>query len=103
MGCCPGSSLYATDEQKYGVAENTPCDMITVDLLNMYKNPIDCYVQYKLWANIGSSEAELLAAQSALNTLIAQKEADENNCEGIAALVMIRVIVDKIIKKGACL
>lgn len=102
MGCCDNGK-YATDEEKYSVVPNTPCGAISIDLLNMYLRPITCYLQYRLWTSIGSTEMELVNAKIYLLGFIDQKKADPENCEGMESLAIIRVIVDKIIKKGVCL
>jgi hypothetical protein len=102
MGCCPGTS-YATEEQKFGVIPTTICSSITVDLLELYKRPIDCYLTYHLWNEIGSSELELQNAAAFLQKFINMKTADEEDCSEIASLSIVRSIVDKIIKKGICL
>lgn len=102
MACC-GASDILSPEQKYGVLPGTPCEAITVDLLNLYKNKIDCYLTYKLWGNIQSSQAELENANMYLQGLISQKLEDPGNCTGIENLWIVRQLVDKIIIVGACL
>lgn len=101
MGCCP--TKHYTDEERFGVLPNTQCSAITVDMLLMFKKPIDCYVKHGLWGEVGSSEEEMNSAVSYLEGFIAQKQLDEENCEGLESLAIIRSIVDKIIKKGICL
>lgn len=102
MGCCNQNNTL-TAEQLYGVYPETPCAAITVDLLQIYKNMINCYLTYKLWEKINSSQAELEGAHSYLEGFIAQKMADPNDCEGIGSLILVRMLVDRIVKIGACL
>lgn len=102
MACC-GNTEPLTPQQKYGVRPGTPCEAITVDLLTLYKNKIDCYLTYKLWNNIQSTQAELENASMYLQAFISQKMADPTNCAGIDDLWIVRQIVDKIVILGACL
>lgn len=102
MGCCNGN-IILSPEVRYGVSEETPCEAITVDLLRLYKDKIDCYLKYKLWGNINSSQIELENAVMYLSGFISQKELDSSNCSGIENLWIVRQIVDKIVKFGACL
>lgn len=101
MSCCKTEIL--PPEEQFGVLVSTPCASITVDLLQVYKRGIDCYLQYRIWDKIGSNEAELLGAQEYLQDFINQKITDPNDCTGIEFLYLVRVLVDKIIKVGACL
>lgn len=103
MGCCPGSDPNITPQEQFGVVIGTPCTAITVDLLQIFKKMIDCYIQYGLWGKIGSSEEELTNARDYLQNFITQKIADPNDCTGVEMLYIVRQIADKIIKKGACL
>lgn len=100
---CNCQNLPLTEEEQYGVYQDAPCSAITVDLLQMYKNPIDCYINYKLWGVIDMNEAQLYNMSSILQVLIEQKISDPNNCTGIEQLAHIRATVDKIVKRGVCL
>lgn len=101
MGCCDGTIL--SDEERFKVYSNTPCGAITVDMLIMYRRPIECYLQYGLWGKIGSTEEELTLAVEYLTNFINQKNIDDENCEGLDKLPIIRLIIDKIFKAGICL
>lgn len=100
---CNCGQQVLTEEEQYGVYANTPCTAITVDLLQMYKNPIDCYINYKLWGVIDMNESQLSTLSGQLQVLINQKISDPNNCDGIEHLAHIRSTVDKIVKRGVCL
>jgi hypothetical protein len=100
---CDGIQPVLTEQEMYGVIAGTPCEAITVDLLKTYKKPLDCYLQYKMWGNVGSSEGELVNATNLLDIMIGQKIANPSDCTGIESLYLIRSIVDKIVKKGVCL
>ena len=102
MGCC-GGGLPIDDSARFGVVQDTPCTAITVDMLSIYKKNVDCYVMHKLWNNIGSTEAEMQAAQTYLQTMISQKIADPNDCTNIESLYLVRLLVHKIILGGVCL
>lgn len=101
MSCC--NAPLVTNEERYGVLEDTPCGSISIDLLTMFKRPIDCYLEHNLADKIGSNVNELQSASAFLLTFINQKKADPNDCTGISMLPIIRELVDKIIKKGLCL
>jgi hypothetical protein len=102
MGCCdPNTNI--TEQQRFGFVEGTPCEAITVDLLELYKRKIDCYLLYKLWVNIQSTKEELEGAQTYLQNFIDQKVADPSDCTGVESLYIVRALVDKIIRVGACL
>jgi len=92
-----------TDEQRFGVPEDQPCSAITIGLLEMYKAPIDCYLRYELWPQINLTREEMQAASDYLATFIEQKRVDDNNCEGVANLVNIRMMMTLILNKGICL
>jgi hypothetical protein len=100
---CDGIQPNMTDDEIYGAVTGTPCSAITVDLLKVYKKPVDCYLNFKLWGNVGSSEAELHNISSLLDIMIGQKIGNPNDCTGMESLVLIRSVVDKIVKKGVCL
>jgi len=100
---CDGIQPQMTDDEIYGVGTGTPCSAITVDLLKVYKKPVDCYLNFKLWGNVGSSEGELQNISSLLDIMIGQKIGNPNDCTGMESLVIIRSIVDRIVKKGVCL
>jgi hypothetical protein len=100
---CDGIQPNLTDEEIYGQIAGTPCSAITVDLLKVYQKPVNCYLNYKLWGNVGSSEGELQNVASLLEVMIGQKIADPNDCTGMESLVEIRSLVDRIVKKGVCL
>jgi len=100
---CDCDKTNLTEEQIYGVADGTPCEAITVDLLQTYKRPIECYLRYKIWNSIESTKEELESAVSYLDTFIANKIVNPANCEGLESLYLIRSLVDKMLKKGVCL
>lgn len=102
MSCCGGGAPIE-DSERFGIAQNTPCQAITVDMLGIYKKNIDCYVQHKLWTNITSTEAEMTSAQTYLQGMITQKMADPNDCTNIESLYLVRLLVHKIILGGVCL
>lgn len=101
MACCSETNL--TPQEIFGVSPDTPCTSIGIDLLKVYQRPIDCYLKYKLWETIESTELELQNATEYLQGLIDQKTADPNDCRGIEILWLVRVLVDRIIKRGVCL
>lgn len=100
---CGCENNIITDEQRFGVPEGTPCSEITVGLLEMYKNPIGCYLRYGLHSQIGVSVEDLQAAYDFLDQFITQKTNDPNDCTGIDNLVTVRVIFSLILKRGICL
>lgn len=102
MACC-GGSITLSDQERFGVYTSTPCTAITVDLLQVYKRGIDCYLRNKLWSRINSNEQEMLSAESYLQDFIDRKIADPNDCTGIESLYLIRVLFDKIVKIGVCI
>lgn len=101
MGC--GCENELTEDQRFGVPQDAPCDSISIGLLEMYKNPIDCYLKNKLWSQIGSTSEEMQAASDYLAGLIAQKTADPENCEGVQNLLNVRKMMHLILNKGICL
>lgn len=101
MGC--GCDNELTEEQRFGVPQDAPCDSISIELLQMYKNPIDCYLKNRLWSQIGSTSEEMQAASDYLAVLIQQKIADPQNCEGVQNLLNIRKMMHLILNKGLCL
>lgn len=102
MSCCP-ATLYPTDQQRYGVVPDTPCGSISIDLLNMYKRPIDCYIKYGLAYQIQSTPEELESASLFLQGFMDQKAVNQEDCTGIEMLPIIRSLVNRIVKKGVCL
>lgn len=101
MCSCTGGP--STDEERFKIMEGTPCEAITIDLLMMFKNPIDCYLQHKLWANIGSSEEEMQAASNWIANFINQKNEDNFDCNNLSELIVIRIMFSKILNLGVCL
>lgn len=102
MGCCNSTEAIPPLVQ-FGHNPATPCSAITVDLLNVYKSRIECYLKYGLWFNISSSEEEMNAANAHIDQMVERKLIDPNDCTGIESIVLIRMLVDRIIKLGACL
>lgn len=100
---CDGIQPNLTDEEIYGQVAGTPCSAITVDLLQVYRKPIQCYLNHKLWVNVGSSEGELQNVTALLDIMISQKIGNPNDCTGMESLVTIRSLVDRIVRKGVCL
>ena len=105
MGCCPGAAAFPSDPSaKLTTTPGTSvCSQISVDLLRMYKRPIDCYITHSLYSQIGSTREELEKASAFLNDFIDQKLIDDENCTGIDSLAIVRTLIDKIVKKGMCL
>ena len=79
------------------------CGDITIDLLQQYRRPIQCYIDHDLSSSIDASKTDLLEALAMLDTYIAAKRIDPNTCDHKEVLPAIQHIVSKIIIKGQCL
>lgn len=85
------------------VYNQNECRGITIDLLQMYLRPIECYIKYGLYENIQSTQLELQNAQTYLENYIAAKQADPETCEYREQLPIVQTIVNRIISAGICL
>lgn len=83
--------------------DHNKCGGITLDLLQRYLRPVQCYLQYSLWQKIGLSEEELKNIQSYLELYIAAKRADPETCQYKEQLPATQNIVNRIISHGICL
>jgi hypothetical protein len=95
--------MQPIDPGQVGLPEELPQELLTPDLLQAYKAPVDCYLRHKLWGHVGASENELLSASFLLEGMIEVKTRDPLAPLDMGKLVLVQNLVNKIMQKGICL
>jgi hypothetical protein len=99
---CDNNALL-TDEQKYAINAVDPCSFISIEVLEMYRRPMECYLQYGLQNSIGYTQEQIEDFVAYLNQLIAIKQLDPNACGDFEQLPAVRAALNVILNKGICL
>jgi len=89
---CPGNTNHV---------EINPCEAVTVEILQMIKKPLDCYIENGFFDR-GISEVELRTAQSNVIAWIESKVIDPASCEHQEKLAGLQELMQKIYQNGYC-
>jgi hypothetical protein len=105
MGCsgCGGgtaSPMYVSAGRL--IDSSNPCEVVTVETLNLYKWAVDCLVASGQYARSGCSEAETLSAKNILGDWILEKEANYQSCRYMEYHPIVQDLVKRIMLSGVC-
>ena len=104
MACCGNQDFvqqYAVERS--AVVNLSDCKAISVDLLKMYKTPIDCILSNGIWDQVGISQADLVASSMLLGNYIAAKLYNQDDCTYYDQLTVVKKQMSIIFDKRICL
>lgn len=104
MGCnCYSQSQSNSNGRNYSVVDNSECAGITLDLLEMFLRPVQCYLRNGFGSNIGVTASQLQNTQHYLELYISAKRADPETCQYKEELPQVQSLINKIISAGICI
>ena len=104
MGCCGNQDFVQQHTvTRTAVVNLSDCKAISVDLLQMYKTPIDCILSKGIWDQVGISQADLVASSMLLGNYIAAKHYNQDDCTYYDQLAIVKQQMKLIFDKHVCI
>lgn len=108
-GCAPCGQNQAYASPINGVMiggnasiSHADCEGVTIDLLTMFLNLIQCVRIHKIYNQVNVTNSEIQAFEESLIDWIAKKQVDPATCEHHEKLPLLQSIINRIVTFGQC-